>query len=377
MKNYISKLNDRNIQRNRESGITTYALISALIIDLYNIVEIYPKIPFREEFFDVILVIVYALNIYIFFAAIYSFYSISFGHYSSIRIVHKSKWDESLVEDFLQLSIILIPCLGNLFVTIYSYIYYNSIQYYFLIMTLIFTLIVVLFLIVTTEDSKLNNTYEIFEGTGRNGTDKDTPTIVIYIIGTILISFSSYYVYTIPVAISKRYIMVFCLLVYAVPFILIKIISLSKKDRYSKALENLEYEIHMSNLDDDQIKQKLQENYMGFLLLDWINLKLSNFKAFVKEVDSLFTNIENDKKELKEIDSIKYPIECEGRKEKIKNVEIELKDKINNYFNTNFKEIQEIWEDKKLDSNERLELHSFWSKLNDEFTKYKKKYEIT
>lgn len=377
MKNYISKLNDRNIQRNRESGFTTYALISALIIDLYNIVEIYPKIPFKERFFDVILVIVYALNIYIFFAAIYSFYSFSFGHFSSIRIIHKSNRNESLVEEFLQLSIILIPCVGNLFVLVYSYIYLDNIQYYFLIMSLIFLFIVVLFLIITTKDNKLNKSYEIFEGTGRNGTDKDAPTIIIYLIGTIVISFSSYSVCSVSASISKRYIMVFCLLVYAVPFILSKIISLSKKDRYSKALENLEYEINMSNLNDNQIKQKLQENYMGFLLLDWINLKLNNFNVFVKEVDNLFNNIEIEKNELKGIDSCKYPIECEGRKEKIKNAESELRAKISNYFNINFKEIQDIWIDIKLDSNERLELHSFWNKLNDEFKKYKKKYKIT
>ena len=37
MKSFITKLNDRNIQRKRESGVTSYVLFSVLILALYKV----------------------------------------------------------------------------------------------------------------------------------------------------------------------------------------------------------------------------------------------------------------------------------------------------------------------------------------------------
>lgn len=37
---FISKINDRNLQRKRESGLTGYVLISALVICFYSYLHI-------------------------------------------------------------------------------------------------------------------------------------------------------------------------------------------------------------------------------------------------------------------------------------------------------------------------------------------------
>ena len=48
MRNFISKLNDRNLQRKRESGVTSYVLYSILILCLYKLFKHLEKINFSE-----------------------------------------------------------------------------------------------------------------------------------------------------------------------------------------------------------------------------------------------------------------------------------------------------------------------------------------
>ncbi len=45
----ISKINDRNIQRKRESGFTTYALLSVVIVVVYHVFTIFPTIEFYKD----------------------------------------------------------------------------------------------------------------------------------------------------------------------------------------------------------------------------------------------------------------------------------------------------------------------------------------
>lgn len=80
MRAYISKLIDRNLQRKRESGFTTYALYSVLFIVVYKIFEIVHLIPFQSDFWEVIEILTYSINLLFSLRFIYLIYEGSIEH---------------------------------------------------------------------------------------------------------------------------------------------------------------------------------------------------------------------------------------------------------------------------------------------------------
>lgn len=50
MKDFISKLNDRNLQRKRESGFTSYVIYSVFLLVLYKLFKIFEYFLIRTEY---------------------------------------------------------------------------------------------------------------------------------------------------------------------------------------------------------------------------------------------------------------------------------------------------------------------------------------
>lgn len=371
MKNYISKINDRNLQRKRESGLTTYALYSFLILILYKIIEYYPQIPFKNNPWEVLSILAITFNVYYCVIAIYSVYDVTLGHFSSLRVILKNTENERLFENVFDYSTFVMPLTCNAGVLIHSS--YTSISWYFLTLTALLLLLLTLKIISNIKDKKLNHAYEIFEGTGKNDTDKDTVSIIAYLILTSIVIWSFYYLYNLDVILSKTDSFVFGLLLYSVPIIVLKITGLQKNDQFSAALENLEYEINVLGLTDEEIKTRLQKNYMGFLLLEWITFNLRELETFKSKIDSEINEIEKLKTDLDTLDIKQYPDEHRARKSRLEKREKSNKNSIENYFSSKQKEISKIWSSRKLESNERLELSRLNTKINLEYNNYKKK----
>lgn len=90
MKNFISKLNDRNLQRKRESGVTTYVLLSALALIIYQIANLYKNQTFKNNsYYDIVYIVTYITNTFmaILFIVLPIFSSDPLNR--SIRIVYK------------------------------------------------------------------------------------------------------------------------------------------------------------------------------------------------------------------------------------------------------------------------------------------------
>lgn len=372
MRNYISKINDRNLQRKRESGLTTYALYSVLLLIIYKSAEQYPIIPFKSNFWEVTYIFTCTINILLSITIIYSVYELTLGHLSSIRLILKSNQSDRLLENILQLTtFLLLPVTLNGLTFYHQFQYKNNFNWFFLILGAILALVTILVLFLKRKERKINHTYEVFEGTGNVGTDKDFVSILLYTFGTIVISFSLFYAFTFQTTIAKNLTVIYCTLLYSIPLILIKIIDLRKNDSFTTSLENLEYEINVRNLSDDEIRERLQKNYMGFLLSEWIAYNTKHLADFQNEVTTKKGEIATMEQELSKIDATEYPLEIKGRKERIEKEKFGLKSKIEKFYNDKLNEIENVWEDSKLEPTERSELSKLYNTFKSEFEKNK------
>ncbi len=364
IKNYISKINDRNLQRKRESGLTTYALYSVLILIFYQIIQIYPTISFKTKFFENLIVVAYTLNIYIFIFFCVGVYGMTNGHPLSIRVISNNN-KKFLFEQLFAWTALYLPPIATISSLIIIFINYNTLDGYFLAVSSLYSLVFFLILIGKFKKRNINETYKIFEGTGRQDTDKDLPTIILYLISLIIICFSCYYLFFHNLN-GKLNIFTFTLLVFSFFIIIDRVFILRKSDSLTTALEDLEYEINIKELTDSEIRERLQKNYMGFLLSDWIiyNIQLVNdFKISVekgkREIDLL-------SKRLEKIDKTNLLLEYKGRLKIVEDKKKKIKDEHTQFFNQKLNEVESIWKDPKIKGNDRSELSDFYSLLKKE-----------
>ncbi|WP_395047329.1 hypothetical protein [Flavobacterium sp.] len=372
MKNYVSKINDRNLQRKRESGLTTYALYSILIIIFYNLTKIYPLIPIKKKYWEVLTVIIPTFNIYLGILIIIMVYSSTTNHISSIRVKLNST-NNNLLDEIILCSIILIPLSASLTVTIHEYNSLSITNWYLIIMSillLLFTFIIIG--IISSERKKVNKSIEIYEGTGNRADDKNWLSIFFYVLGFSIIIYSGFNLLLNTTNIGKLNVLIFGILIYSIPCLVIKILDLREKDNFTSALENLEYEINVNKLNDDEIRIRLQQNYFGFLLNDWIIYNFQLIEDFNLNIDEQRSNLDITKTELKNIDIKQYPIEHVGRTTKIKETEVSIAKQINSFYNQKIKEIESFWYDSEIEYADRMELYKLHFKFNEEFQKHKK-----
>lgn len=174
-----------------------------------------------------------------------------------------------------------------------------------------------------------------------NKKESKTASILMFIVSLFVITSSLYLIINLSIS-QKIDLITLFLLVFATFAIFEKIISNYRHDTFSKDLENLEYEIYLKNLDDDSIRHILQSKYMGYLIVDWIVFKKNEIDEAFEKYNGDEENIEQMEVQLQKVDKKQYPIEYDGRKEKIDECKKELAGQIINFCENNQKEISEI-----------------------------------
>jgi len=373
MRDYISKLNDRNLQRRRESGLTTYALYSILIFIIYRIIEQYPSVPITSNFNEVFRIFAYTVNGGFFIFFIYLIYSIGTGHLSPARLVLKPSNESSLLETAIDYFVTgLLPLSVNLYFAIQIYLSAGEFSIYFIVFTLIFLTATFFYLFDELKNRKISVVYEIFDGTGSRTDDRNLISGLFYVLSLVSIVVTFYQIYAYRGSFSKLNVMTFTFLILAIPLILMEIIDLRKSDGFSKALENLEYEVYVRDLKDDQIREKLQKNYLGFLLLDWISLKLKEVEEFESDQDQKLEEIKKLEADLAGIDSEVYAIEHKGRREIIEAEKKKYKDGAIGFYSNNLREFERIWRKREIEVTERAEFNNLAEKIAEAVKKYDK-----
>ena len=195
--------------------------------------------------------------------------------------------------------------------------------------------------------SKNNDLYEAI-----NKTDDNEILSKVFFIVSFFIIVSSIYLLSDINIIDKINLVLLCLLTFSIFAISEKIIDSHKEDVFSKDLENLEYEVYLKDISDNDIRDILQKKYMGFLINDWIKYKESQISNEFEKYEKETADIELKEKEIFSIDKEQYPIEYQGRKNKIKELKDILESKKKMFFESNINEIDEVL---KKDSSIKLE----------------------
>lgn len=347
MRNYITKLNDRNLQRKKATGITNYVLYSLIIIIAFKIIDLVGRTNFQElETYDFLKLIWYS---FCFSLALYfTYYSFitSFKNSSSVRILKKSKKKETYFLNIIISGFFLSTIIPAALILWEDYNSKNFEYSIFEIILFILTAINLLLLIVVLF-SKDNDLYKAINKTD----DNDVFSKGLFIISFFVIISSIYLISNINI-IDKINLVLLCLLTFSILAIFEKIIESHKEDVFSKDLENLEYEVYLKDLSDNDIRDILQKKYMGFLINDWIKFKESEISIEFEKYEKENADIELKEKEIKSVDKEKYPIEYEGRKNNINQLKVSLENKKKRFFESNINEINEVL---KKDSGIKLE----------------------
>lgn len=337
MRNYITKLNDRNLQRKKATGITNYVLYSLIIIIVFKIIDLVGRINFQGlETYHLLKLTWYSFCISLALYFIYFSFVTSFNNSSSVRILKKSKKKETYFLNIIISGFFLSTIIPA---TIILWEDYNSKNFeysIFEIILFILTAVNLIFLIIALF-SKDNDLYKAINKTD----DNDIISKVLFTV-SFFVTVSSIYLLSNLNIIDKINLVLLCLLTFSILAISEKIIESHKEDVFSKDLENLEYEVYLKDLSDNDIREILQKKYMGFLINDWIKFKETEISNEFEKYQKERADIELKESEIKSVDKEKYPIEYEGRDNKIKELKDILENKKKRFFESNINEINEV-----------------------------------
>jgi hypothetical protein len=365
MKEYITKLNDRNLQRKKATGITNYVLYSLVAIILFKIIDLIPNINYelieRIKFIKVIWYsFCFSLSLYF----IYFSFLISFENTSSIRILKYSKESETYFSNIIISCLFLVTIIPALFIIWENYNLNNS-NYSALEIVLFILSGINLIGMISLIFSKKK---ELFQAINKTNNFKITSKI-FFIVSFSVVLISNYLLFNIEIneGFNLINLILTCLLIFAVVVIFEKIIESHKGDLFSKDLENLEYEIHLKNFTDESIREILQKKYMGFLIKDWIKFKEKEIETGQKKYENEEGEIEAKEKQLKTVDKEKYPIEYKGREDEVKTLKFNLNKRKLSFLEIHIKEITEILKkDSTIEAKEFNNLKELLSKISSE-----------
>lgn len=366
LKSFITKLNDRNLQRKRESGITSYVLISVLIFCTY---KLYKNLAFYFIYYvDFELTKILHLICFVSNSLVASYFIVSSFQtekkpFSNLKTIKYDKRNFNLFGYTITVFLLVIPIIS----TCYSYLNkteeLNEYYYYYLgLLNFVSVLLLLEPIYSQKKELKINDTNN--ENIGLR--------IFIILISIMVIIFSISL--ALKVSINEKIIFIkIIVLFYIILYILEKIVEQEKNDINTFNLENFEYEIYLKNLDDEQIRERLQENYIGYLIDYWIDYNDRELYNFKKNFDTKKLEIKTSISTLEStVDKKKYPIEFEGRKKAIienLNKEIEIKRPI---FEKTLAEIAKIIKDgNNLNESELGQLKQLQEDLSSTINEFK------
>lgn len=368
MRDYIARLIDRNLQRRRESGLTFYALISVLLIILYKILLVSPSIPIKSEYWIILFVFTCVANIFVSLGLMYEATEDIIKHSAPIRLILNTNNLGRLLPSLIKLlTFIFFPILLNGLTFYYLTCIKNKFGLFFLIITIFYGLFLLKWVKYRTIFDKKNK-IKILEGTGRRDADGYIFGFSFFW-GIFVIIGSIWYLFFLETELPIHKIILFTVLFYSIPIVIIFILNIRKSDDLIKSLEEIEYEIYVKNLSDKEIHEKLQAIYFGFGLSEWLIYRENSINEFIKNIEKLTMAIKSKKSNTKTTnenpDLTKQPIVdnlIEEEASKLINV-------INKYYENVLIDFDNILETQKLQLIDKRSIKIFRSNVVEKFRK--------
>ena len=373
---YIAIINDRNLQKKQTSGFTQWAILGILA---YLILDFCDKIPLifssPEVKFYSIIILAIILNFSL--CAILLFFSITVP--SEIpkmrRLSSKISSNSSLVLYLPSVFILLFSAFINLEAANYMKIInlnpwpLRAFSIYFA-----FTAIISISQKINQYriSKKAKFSYpEICEFSNKIRIAISIIAAIISITG-ILILYIAYWGISIPIETNDISLALKTGFEIVGFFLLVLIFfdNISSSNKY-KWLENLETEIYLEDLSENEIKEKLDREYLGVKILKWISLQDGKINTITSEFLDL---IKEETENLESITTIDKSFQHE-RIGRLEEIDVRVKGKFNDYLDIireiNFK-LDEIKKQGLFDKEEEVEIKNFtvkWSKQSEAIPK--------
>lgn len=318
---YISKLNDRNLQRQRASGFTLWAIFGVmafLILDLIDKIPI--VIDSQELWFYFIIILVGVIDLFILIQLLLISIMLYSENHKSRRLYplagsRSSTVGVLLISSFYFLFSIINLKAANLIIEL------KKSPYFFWIFSIFLSLIAIISIF--TEAYKLIKSYS-----SKISYPKiSTPSIEMkYLISIfcMIISITGlvfFYITYKDISFTLRSTDISLLLKTSIEIVGFFIIIMAyfqniiSKNKF-QWLEDLEEEINLENLTESDIRERLERDYIGVGILKWLSRREDKLKTAATEFENYLKEKMPELEEIKQIDG-KYQHEITGRRDEI------------------------------------------------------------
>jgi hypothetical protein len=321
LKDYIVKLNDRNIQRQRETGFTLYAILGSIVFCVFYLIdniEIPISIFNDNKFLNVA---VFVSNAMFIFSFLYISYGTATRRQTLTKIFPYKQPIKIEISDYPFFLSYLTICTLNLMLIGQ---HQNLPHKIFLIIFSALTALNILspFVIKLYGNIKQNKkkkkglSIEEFDFTFFNKKAIRIFSVAILIYATILSIYWGIVALCVDfnmepktIASVSKYVIIYFALLYLTK----KTMDIKSKEHENNQLEDFEKEIFFENISNEQISKKFEKDFDGIPFSKWITekqIEIMNFfdqkrQAFLAQ-DLLIINVDG-------IDKVKLPYEFSGR----------------------------------------------------------------
>lgn len=332
LKDYIVKLNDRNIQRQRETGFTLYAILGAIVFCVFYLLDnidiassIYNEIKYLN-------VSVFVSNAIFIFSLFYLSYGTATRRHTLTKIFPYKRPLNIDISDYpFFISYLTISIINFTFLRYSENIWHKLFLIIFASLTLLNVLspfVINLYrLYKRNKKRKKGQTIEEFDFTFFNKRVIRLFSIVFLSYATILSIFWLIVSYKISFELEPKLlasISKYVLIYFALLYLLKKAMDIKSKEHDNNQLEDFEKEIFFENISNEDIGKRYEKDFDGIPFSKWITdkqIEIMNFfdqkrQAFLAQ-DILLTDVDA-------VDKNKTPYEFSGRLQNIVNAQLDI-----------------------------------------------------
>lgn len=372
----ISKLNDRNLQRKRESGFTTYVLISALLIILWNTIDLIHLILGDEIDFKLVEFFLLSINFSFSLIGIISVNYSTIGHKTSVRYLSKELRINSFLESFCYFLLFFLPFSLSVILIINDHNWFN-------ITCAIFYGLISLIFFLSNRDTKVRKGHRLekISETGKPIESKGFGFYLLMTMALFMIPVSTVYLTynTFPSSITDNLtaFIKLSVLIYSIPIVSLLIFESMKESVKNRLLDELEVNIYLNKMTDEEILSRLRERYFGININNWIIQQEGDFEELFNKIESELSSLNSFYEESIKIDKGKYKREVLARKQEMSDKLFSTQSLLNQNIRKINIDIENIIDegDDDLDENERKKLYEFRKVMQNKLTSISAKLE--
>ena len=351
LKDYIVKLNDRNIQRQRETGFTLYAILGAIIFCFFYLIDNLMTLVCIKTDSDYLNISVFTVNILFILCYFYLSYQILTRKRGVTKIFpNKEPIDITIVDTPLFSAFATICFLNFYFLTdTQSKLHF---WYCFVFGTLGALNLLSPFLLVLRRwmkrriKKKKGLSIEVIDFTVGNERMVKIASTGLLLYGTSLLVFTTVTIFSIDFkieAISISEVIKYTSIFFGLLFLTNTAIDIKAKEKDNNQLEDFEKEIFFDDITNEEIAHKFETEFASIPFSKWMTTKYSEVMDYFSTKRQEFLSCDLLIADLDKIDKVTLTFEYNGRLNKIIAEQISILNETNDFaqkIRTNFNNLK-------------------------------------